>query len=516
MRIGCVYSIENYCSIDKPLRSPMEIPFGISIIATVLKVAGHDVDLFVISPVTPLKKILQDYIKEKKPQLFCLSAVSSQFPPIEDVAALVKELDPDIFVILGGHHASLSPDQAIKCPNLDAICVSEGDSAVVQLTRQLEEGKWPTGIPNLWIRHPETGEIEKNPTAPFNENLDIIPYVDRTLWEPWVVNPHEEASVLVGRGCPYKCTYCSNHAMEELAEGSYVRYRSSEDMIAEIDSLCDQYPRMKHIYLEIETVGADVQKGIDLFEKLAEYNNAREERLSFRINLALHSNFVRVEEKYKKFLELCQKANVTALNVGLESGSQRVRRQILRRPRYTNEELVGFCRTAREFGVATSLLVLMGVPGETFDDYLETVAVVRDLQPEDVQLSIFYPYLGTDLYNVAVEQGVIPAGGTEASNERHRATMDLPDFPRWRIQFEFLYFWYRSFKGHWSMDKIFMKMLRAFLLRFTNLSAIARYLVVNNRCCSYIFKKYMEGPKKVSGQKEDSIGSLASYHTGEL
>ncbi len=119
----------------------MEIPFGISIIATVLKVAGHYVDLFVISPVTPLKKILQDYIKEKKPQLFCLSAVSSQFPPIEDVAALVKELDPDIFVILGGHHASLSPDQAIKCPNLDAICVSEGDSAVVQLTRQLEEGE---------------------------------------------------------------------------------------------------------------------------------------------------------------------------------------------------------------------------------------------------------------------------------------------------------------------------------------------------------------------------------------
>ena len=47
MRVGCIYSIENYCSIDKPMRSPMEIPFGISIIATVLKVASHDVDLFV-------------------------------------------------------------------------------------------------------------------------------------------------------------------------------------------------------------------------------------------------------------------------------------------------------------------------------------------------------------------------------------------------------------------------------------------------------------------------------------
>ena len=106
-------------------------------------------------------------------------------------------------MVLGGHHASLAPDQAIECPNLDALCVSEGDSAVVQLASQLGEGEWPSGIPNLWIRHPETREIEKNPTARFNEELDTIPHVDRTLWEAWIANPHEEASVLVGRGCPY-------------------------------------------------------------------------------------------------------------------------------------------------------------------------------------------------------------------------------------------------------------------------------------------------------------------------
>ena len=105
---------------------------------------------------------------------------------------------------------------------------------------------------------------------------------------------------------------------------------------------------------------------------------------------------------------------------------------------------------------------------------------------------------------------------TEESNERHRATLDLKDFPKWQIQFEFIYFWLRCFKGHWSADKIFLKMLRAFLLRFTNLSALARYLIVNNRFCKYIFKTYMEGPKKVTGKKEESIGTLASYHTGEL
>ena len=67
------------------------------------------------------------------------------------------------------------------------------------------------------------------------------------------------------------------------------------------------------------------------------------------------------------------------------------------------------------------------------------------------------------------------------------------------------------------MDRIFLKMMRAFLLRFTNLSAMARYLIVNNRLCNYIFKTYMDGAKKVTGIKEDRLGtSLASYHTGEL
>ena len=75
--------------------------------------------------------------------------------------------------------------------------------------------------------------------------------------------------------------------MEGLAEGQYVRYRSSEDMISKIDSLSQQYPQMKHIYLEIETVGTDVLKGVDLFEKLAVYNNARRNKAAHTIDTLL-------------------------------------------------------------------------------------------------------------------------------------------------------------------------------------------------------------------------------------
>ena len=158
----------------------------------------------------------------------------------------------------------------------------------------------------------------------------------------------------------------------------------------------------------------------------------------------------------------------------------------------------------------------MGVPGETLKDYYETIGVVRELKPDDVQLSIFYPYVGTDLYDISLERGLIPDNGLETSNERHRATLDLPDFPKWRIQLEFILFWYKAYKGIWPMDRIFVKMARAFILRFTRLAGLARYLIIRNKLFAYIFRVYLSGPKKVTGIKEEPIGGLTAYHTGEL
>ena len=110
---------------------------------------NHDIDLFVVSRATAVDEVFESYIKEKQPGMFCLTAVSSQFQNTENVARVVKGIDPDMFVVLGGHHASLAPDEAIESPYLDALCVSEGDSAAVDLVAQVEAdpATRPTGIP---------------------------------------------------------------------------------------------------------------------------------------------------------------------------------------------------------------------------------------------------------------------------------------------------------------------------------------------------------------------------------
>lgn len=265
MNIGCVYSVDDYETVEKPLSTLSDIPFGISIIATILKEKNNDVDLLVVSRATVIEDLVGRYIAEKKPSMFCLTAVSSQFSTIEKVAKVIKEVDPGIYIVLGGHHASLAPDDAIQCPYVDAICMGEGDQAVVDLATHIASStSAPSGINNLWIKDAATGDIERCPRNPFNEDLESLPHVDRTMWEPWIVSPEDEASVLVGRGCPYKCTYCSNHAMALLSPGKYTRYRSPADMIAEIDGVSRQYPALRDIYLEVETIGASMWDATEL------------------------------------------------------------------------------------------------------------------------------------------------------------------------------------------------------------------------------------------------------------
>ena len=511
MNIGCVYTVDTYFQVDKPFSSATEIPFGISIIITMLEQHGHNVELFVITPETDLDSTISNYIRTHKPKLFCYTAVTTQYWQVKRVANHVNKLNNEIFNLLGGHHASLASDQVIEDGVFDAICVGEGESAIIDLAENIANistDNHINRIDNLWYFDRENNNVIKSKSASFRQDLDELPYINRNIWDKWIDNPSDYPAILLGRGCPFKCTYCANHAMAKIADGKYTRFRSPENIVGEIENILENYDNVERIYLEVETFGANRKASFAIFDKLAEFNNNQNKPISFGANLALTSNFMSNEERCHELLTKAKKANLTTINIGLESGSERMRKEVLIRPKYTNDELVIFCKFAKEYDIKVIFFVLLGLPGETLKDYFETIKTARRAQPYTCYVSIFYPYLGTDLATESVNLGLVHSRDLVTSDfskaERSRAILDLDGFSSNRIRLEYILFWFRVYYGHWSITKIIFSMGTSFLraypkmyskaLFFRNtlpiLSNIVSYLSSNKRTRKFDKRKF--------------------------
>lgn len=436
MNILFIHSEKNSIDTEKPILLQMHVQLGISYIASLLKKHGHSVDLFVVCHRTKPSAI-DAYIRQFQPELICFTAVFTEYDLIVKTARHIRATHPGIYLLAGGPHLSLNPALPPDSP-FDAICIGEGEWPTLELVNQLQQHIVPHGIPNLWIRHGQ--EIEKNPPRPFITDLDALPFPERQMWQRWIFHPNNPVTILLGRGCPFQCSYCCNHALRKIAPGTYVRYRSPDNIVEEIDTLSKQYPHIPLFYLEIETIGVNPDFSMQLFSRIENYNRQREKPLAFGINLRITPKM-----NYAALFEAMRKANFEFVNIGLESGNEHTRKNILRR-HYSNEDFYNAVETARQNQIQVHTYVIVGLPGENQKQYQETVKCLRKAQPAYLAPSIFFPYPGTDLYKYCQENHLLPEK-LDTNSERYKASLSLPGFSRWQIQKEFVLLNYRVYHG---------------------------------------------------------------------
>ncbi|MFH1593925.1 MAG: radical SAM protein [Candidatus Omnitrophota bacterium] len=452
MKILFVYSVDDIFSPGRPLRTPEQMQFGISYISSVLKKNSHETQLVVLSRILGKRNevILDKRIEEFRPGLICFTAVSTEYDFVARIADNTKAKYPRIYLLIGGHHVSLNPENVLS-GSFDALCVGEGEEPTLELVSQLEKNNTPSGIPNLWIKN--GNQVEKNQPRLFFQDIDKLPFPDRGMWTEWI---EEEKGarypMLLGRGCPFDCPYCCNHALRRLTEGRYVRFRNPDAIIMELKDFAGRFPNKKNIYLEVETIGTSNAWALELCTKIEKLNATLEEPLSFGVNLRITPN-MDLESLFRAF----KRANFTFVNIGLESGSERVRRQVLKRD-YSNQDVVRATKLARKCGLKINFYTLIGIPGETLADFKETLKVSRDCLPDKIFTSIFFPYPGTELHSICRKRGLLKKE-PDPKLERCHAVLDLPGFSKKDIQKGFVWFDYNVYKGHRPLYKILTKMM---------------------------------------------------------
>jgi len=342
------------------------------------------------------KKDLIYKVNRVKPDLIGFSSVTNQFPYMKLYAKWIKE-EVDLPVVCGGIHATLSPEEVIACDDINVVCIGEGEYPLLELANRLESGKEYDRIENFWVR--KEGTVIRNPLRPLISNLDELPFPDREIfpYEKVLRRRGGQADFLAGRGCPYSCTYCCNYAIRKIHEGKgrYVRIRSISNVLEEIKRVTDKYGSLvKELSFDDDTftlMHGWVKEFCEAYGK--EFDHP------FSCN-------ARVDTVNKEVLAALKKAGCDIIKIGVESGNEWLRRNVLKRS-MTNEQIIKACKTAHDLGLKVHVFNMIGLPFETSSMIEETIELNRLIAPDRVQTSIFYPYPKTELYEICKEEGFL-------------------------------------------------------------------------------------------------------------
>jgi radical SAM superfamily enzyme YgiQ (UPF0313 family) len=369
---------------------------GVMYLSAMLKARGHDCDILV----GPLEKEgLETVVLREKPEILAVSCLTSDYRwAILNIERIRREYDP--LVVFGGIHPTLDPEQAIADPNVDVICRGEGEFPLAELADAVDAGDDFSSIANLWVKT-ESG-IRRNEMRNLTESLDCLPFPDRRLYTKYpFFQWRGKRSLLLGRGCPFACTHCHNSAKREVFKdkGKYVRWRSRENIMAEIDEVLDS-DFVTVLHFVDDSFGANQGWLVDLVRAL---------RVGRTPSVALQAN-MRADLVTD---ELCQAlgeygADKLRLRIAVETGNEDYRRRILKK-NISDEVLVRAADTLNRYGIDFVTYNMLGLPGESYSEALETLRFNCRLKPALALCFVFQPFPGTELAKYAVSEGFLPA-----------------------------------------------------------------------------------------------------------
>ncbi len=347
---------------------------------------------------------LLELLKTQSIGLIGISFVTDDYRSAVFLTRGIKER-LDIPIIWGGAHANVKPEECLQ--HADMICLGEGEEALLDLVKSYSCGEPDLSTKNLWFR--TNNGVIRNELRPLEENLDKHPFPDFDLTTQFVMSerglePFEERhlrseySIMTSRGCPYNCYYCYNSYRRKQFEGKgrYLRKRSVESIINELTMARTIFKSLRQINFWDDSMIARSTEEIQRFGNLY----AEKIRLPF---------FALVEPMAfdRRKIELLKEAGLRKLQVGIQSGSERVNKEIYNRP-VSNKKAMEIAQDLNRMGIDAVYDVIFNNPYETTEDVAKTARLLLQFpKPFFVQgyNLIFYPR--TAITDRALQDGFI-------------------------------------------------------------------------------------------------------------
>jgi radical SAM superfamily enzyme YgiQ (UPF0313 family) len=396
------------CALVIPAWSPAEIfssrtaasqinywqPLGTLYVAASLRAAGHEVRFF-NGAFRGREEILRE-LAAFEARIVGLYATAFGWHKARQSAADVRRILPGAFIVVGGPYPVYAGAQCLReSPELDAVATGEGEDALVELAARLEKGEPLDGLAGIVFRR--GGDVVENPPRPLILDLDRLPFPARDLLgdrEVYVPPPATYrrtpvAVMITSRGCNRRCIFCFQI---DRTRRHGIRYRSVDNVLAEIRHLvASGYREIK--FLD-DTLAADRGRALEIARRI------KVERL----DIAWFASAC-VHQVDRELLDAFRAAGCWAMLFGAESGVQRNLDAL--RKGITLEQTRRAVRAAKAAGLAVHTPFLFGIPGQTWEDGLETIRFACELDPDIASFHALTPFPGSELWERRAELGSV-------------------------------------------------------------------------------------------------------------
>ena len=381
-------------------------PLGLAYLAAFIRENNFSVDIIDAATLGLTQDELIEEIRKKSPSVIGISTLTPNYHRAVGIGEKIREEFPKALTLIGGHHATLEPEKTLlENSSFDLLVFGEGEYTLLEVMQEykkcgydrsklLSNAQRLTLIKGISFR--DNSVVKVNSHREFIEDLDTLPFpawdllpMDRYIPLPNQYLRKPVVHMLVIRGCPFDCSFCSCNAVF----GRKIRKTSTSRVVESMKRAIKDYGAKEFSFWD-DTITASKSWITELCNLIID------EKLD-----VTWTCLSRVDTISKEVLLLMKKAGCWNIFFGFESGNQQLLENINKR--ITPEQSKQVMQWTREAGIEVRASFMLALPGETPEMALETIKFAIELDPDYAQFCITTPYPGTKLFKEVDKYGTM-------------------------------------------------------------------------------------------------------------
>ncbi|MFQ5501517.1 MAG: B12-binding domain-containing radical SAM protein [Phycisphaerae bacterium] len=394
-RVVLIYPKPNQITFD----TAHSINLGLAYMAAVLEGRGHSVAVHDCN----LQPDAELPVKLREAELVCIYTITAAFKAVLRLAEEIKTRhNADCKIILGGPHPSARPLDAFESCHVDYAAVGEGEILVCELVENLHNAAVRDTLSGLYYRSAD-GSIVGSGKAPYPPNLDELPFPAYHHFPHDLTTPTRPTwidarrlrcgSMMTSRGCPFRCTFCTSAADQPF--GKVFRAMSPGRVIDEIEWLVRDYG-VNFVEFQDDVFNLITSRAEEICRLLI--------KKQLPIRWSIPNGISRVENITESFLRLCKDAGCVDAWFAAETGSDRIRNEIIFKQN-TKEQVRRAVEASKRVGLQTGAFFIFGNADETLEEMQQTIDFACSMPLDRAQFTIATPFPGTTLWDRIEREG---------------------------------------------------------------------------------------------------------------